>query len=94
MKSIQSKHLGLSPLLQRAIALVGLILISPVLLITALLIRLESPGSPIFTQTRVGLHGRRFAFYKFRSMRVASDPKYVDVSTIKSDRDGVCKKLF
>lgn len=94
MNSIQKTNVGLSPLLQRMVALVGLILISPVLLVTALLIRLESPGNAIFKQTRVGLHGRRFAFYKFRSMRVSTDPKYVDVSKIASDRDGVCKKFF
>ena len=94
MNSIQKTNVGLSPVLQRMVALVGLILISPVLLITALLIRLESPGNAIFKQTRVGLHGRRFDFYKFRSMRVSTDPKYVDVSKKESDRDGVCKKFF
>lgn len=85
---------NLYPLLQRFIALLGLIVMSPVLLLVALLIRLESPGNPFFSQTRVGLCGRRFSFYKFRSMRVSSDPKYVDVSKLKSDRDGVCNKFY
>jgi len=87
-------HLGLSPLLQRFVAFLGLLVISPFLVLVALMIRLDSPGSPIFCQTRVGLNGRRFSFYKFRSMRIETDPKYVDVSAIPSDRDGVCKKLF
>lgn len=86
--------IGLSPTLQRLAALVGLIALSPLLLVVAALIKLESPGSALFTQTRVGLNGRRFAFFKFRSMRTQSDPKYVDVSKIESDRDGVCKKFF
>lgn len=86
--------LSLYPVLQRMVAVIGLILISPVLLLTAILIRLESPGNPFFVQTRVGLCGRRFSFYKFRSMRTPEDPKYVDVSQLKSDRDGVCNKFF
>lgn len=89
----QSAKVGLSPILQRSVALVGLILIAPALLLVAILIRLESPGNAIFKQVRVGLNGRRFDFYKFRSMRVSSDPKYVDVSRMKSNRDGVCKKF-
>ncbi len=42
--------------------------LSPVLLTTALLIRAESPGSPLFRQTRIGLRGRPFTLFKFRSM--------------------------
>ncbi len=46
------------------------ILFSPVMLITALLIKLTSPGPLIFKQERVGLHNRTFQMYKFRSMQV------------------------
>jgi exopolysaccharide biosynthesis polyprenyl glycosylphosphotransferase len=46
----------------------ALVLVSPVMLVVALLIRLTSPGAVIFRQTRCGLNGRRFVFYKFRSM--------------------------
>lgn len=87
-------QVGLSPLFQRSCALLGLIILSPVLLVLACLIAIESPGSVIFKQVRVGENGRRFNFYKFRSMRTSTDPKYVDVSAMKSDRDGVCNKFF
>ena len=40
----------------------------PLLLITALLVRLDSPGPVVFTQERTGRHGRRFRMYKFRTM--------------------------
>ena len=46
-----------------------LLLTAPVLLITALLIRIESPGPVIYRQERVGLGGRTFTLWKFRSMR-------------------------
>lgn len=48
---------------------VGLILMSPLLLLTALIIKLESPGSVFYTQERMGLDGRPFHMIKFRSMR-------------------------
>jgi exopolysaccharide biosynthesis polyprenyl glycosylphosphotransferase len=51
-----------------AIAGAGLIVMSPFMLATAILIRLTSPGPAIFRQVRCGLNGRRFLFYKFRSM--------------------------
>ncbi|PJF24142.1 MAG: undecaprenyl-phosphate glucose phosphotransferase, partial [Phototrophicales bacterium] len=50
-------------------ATVGLVLLSPFLLLTALLIRLESPGPVFYTQERMGLDGRPFQMIKFRSMR-------------------------
>jgi exopolysaccharide biosynthesis polyprenyl glycosylphosphotransferase len=46
----------------------ALLLLFPVMLLIALLIRLTSPGPAIFRQERCGLNGRRFVFYKFRSM--------------------------
>jgi exopolysaccharide biosynthesis polyprenyl glycosylphosphotransferase len=48
---------------------VGLVLLSPFMLLTALLIRLESPGPVFYTQVRMGLDGRPFQMIKFRSMR-------------------------
>jgi exopolysaccharide biosynthesis polyprenyl glycosylphosphotransferase len=51
-----------------AAAAVALVLLSPFMLLIALLIRLTSPGPAIFRQERCGLNGRRFVFYKFRSM--------------------------
>jgi polysaccharide biosynthesis protein PslA len=50
------------------IASVALVLLSPVLLFAALMIRLTSPGPAIFRQQRVGLNGRAFTMLKFRTM--------------------------
>ena len=50
-----------------------LVLTSPIMLLIALIIRLDSPGPVIFRQTRVGQHGKIFVLYKFRSMFDGSD---------------------
>ena len=48
----------------------GIIITSPIMLISAILVKLSSPGPVIFKQERVGLHNKPFYMYKFRSMRV------------------------
>ena len=52
--------------------MLGLSLIWPLLALLALLIRLESPGSPLFRQARVGRGGRPYTVYKLRTMRAGS----------------------
>jgi exopolysaccharide biosynthesis polyprenyl glycosylphosphotransferase len=49
-------------------SLFGIVILSPILIITALAIKLESKGPIIFSQDRVGWHGNIFKMYKFRSM--------------------------
>jgi exopolysaccharide biosynthesis polyprenyl glycosylphosphotransferase len=51
-----------------AIAAAGMVALAPFVAVIAVLIRLTSPGPVIFRQVRCGLNGRRFLFYKFRSM--------------------------
>ncbi len=53
----------------------ALIVLSPLLLTIAIVIRLTSPGSAIFHQERVGRGGKPFRIYKFRSMRVDAEEK-------------------
>ena len=86
------KHRGIPMVMQRFAALLALISLSPFLLITMLLIRLESRGNCFFSQDRIGKYGRHFKMYKFRSMYLKTDPNYREPDPSQSDRDGVCKK--
>jgi len=54
-------------------ALAGMIIASPFLLLTAVAIKLDSPGPVIFRQKRLGKDGREFEIYKFRSMTVNAE---------------------
>lgn len=51
----------------------GLIVLSPLFLIVAVLIKSDSRGPVFYRQVRVGLHGKDFRIFKFRTMRVGSD---------------------
>jgi exopolysaccharide biosynthesis polyprenyl glycosylphosphotransferase len=67
-------------------SLLLLLLLSPVMLTIALLIKRESPGSIFFRQERIGEHGRRFKMLKFRSMYQDADRRWHEVA--KRDDDG------
>lgn len=56
-----------------ALALVALAVLWPLLLVVALAIHLDSPGPALFRQTRVGIDGRPFQIFKFRSMVVDAE---------------------
>ncbi len=65
--------------IKRLIDLVGatalLVVLSPLMLVTALAVKFSSRGPVIFRQTRIGRGGAPFQFYKFRSMRVDADDR-------------------
>ena len=65
--------------LDLAVAVAGLILTAPVMLIVAVAIRLESPGPAVFRQRRVGQGGREFTFYKFRTMFVDARERFPEL---------------
>jgi Undecaprenyl-phosphate glucose phosphotransferase len=79
---IQRLPLSLSELARKrgldVIVATGLLVaLAPLLLLIAILIRLESPGPVIFTQRRKGFNGQEFTIFKFRSMRVMEDGQVI-----------------
>ena len=90
---INIRHVPLSNtfnmMVKRAMDIVGslfcIVLFSPIMAVTALLIKLTSPGPLIFTQERVGLHNQPFKMYKFRSMEVQTKEEEKKGWTVKND---------
>ncbi len=75
--------------IKRIVDLVGavtaIILFSPIMIVTAGLIKLTSPGPLIFKQERVGRHNKTFYMYKFRSMEVQKEQEEQKAWTVKND---------
>ena len=74
------------------IAAAGLLVLAPFMALIAILIRLTSRGPAIFRQVRCGLNGRRFVFYKFRSM-VENAEELRDTVAHLNARDTVVFKI-
>lgn len=73
-------------------AVTALILVAPVMLLTAIAIKLESPGPVFFKQVRSGRNGRKFVMFKFRSM-VADAEKLRDQLAHLNEMDGPVFKI-
>ncbi len=61
-------------IVERFLAVIALVLLSPILLVAAVAIRLESPGPAIFRQKRVGYRGEHFTIFKLRTMATPTSP--------------------
>ena len=80
--------------LDLTIALTGLLLLWPLMLLISLAIMIDSPGKPIYTSRRIGKNFRRISIYKFRTMRNSADKEkermqtqnsYLDISEALKD---------
>lgn len=84
---------GLKRFLDIVFSLAALIILSPLFLILAILIKLNSPGPVFFVQVRIGQHGRSFCFYKFRSMYVDAEQRKNELLARNESADGVIFKM-
>ena len=75
----------LKRILDIAVAVTALIILSPVMLITAVMIKLDSKGPVLYSQERVGLYGKTFFVHKFRSMKQDAEAKCGPVLAAEGD---------
>ena len=73
--------------------IVGVILSSPIMLVTVIAIKLDSPGPILFKQTRVGQNGRHFKMYKFRSMYIDAEERKKELLEQNELEGGVMFKI-
>lgn len=74
-------------------ASIGIVLTSIVALFTVVAIKMESPGPAIFAQNRVGLNGRTFKLYKFRSMCMDAEKKKAELQKYNQVEGGLMFKV-
>jgi len=83
--ALRGWRLTLKRAMDITVSAAGLILLSPLLLLIALLIKLDSPGPVFYSQIRVGLDGKPFPMLKFRSMRVGAEDETGPVWATEDD---------
>lgn len=76
-----------------AVAMVAIILTGPLMLLIAVLLRVTQGSGVIFSQTRVGMHGRSFTIYKFRTMSVDAEDRYAELAK-RSHTSGAAFKMI
>lgn len=74
-------------------AAVGLLCLSPVMLLVALIVKLDSRGPVLFRQVRMGHGGRTFRFLKFRTMTVDAESRLADLESRNESPGGVLFKI-
>jgi len=87
----KTSHLVVKRMIDIVGSSLALVALSPVFLIAALAIKLTSPGPVLFKQERCGLNGRRFTFYKFRSMINDAEQRRVEVAHLNEMQGPVFK---
>ncbi len=75
------------------VSLTAIILLSPLLIVVAILIKMEDGGSIFFSQTRIGRDGKPFKMYKFRSMRVDAEMLKEKLMKQNESKDGIIFKI-
>lgn len=96
-KLIWQARFAITPLAKRmldiSVSLIALILLSPILLVVAALIKLESKGAVIFKQNRIGLNGVPFIMFKLRSMSCDAEQQRKNLEQSNETANGVIFKI-
>jgi exopolysaccharide biosynthesis polyprenyl glycosylphosphotransferase len=80
-------------IIDKALALIALVVLVPVILATALAVKLTSPGPAFFRQVRVGLRGREFEMLKFRTMYTDAEERRAELAAMNTHSGGTLFKI-
>ncbi|WTV74100.1 sugar transferase [Streptomyces sp. NBC_00028] len=80
-------------LTDRVLAVLGLVLLAPLMAAIAVVVRLDTPGPVFFRQRRLGLDGRAFTMIKFRSMQRDAEHRKAGLAELNQHRDGLLFKI-
>lgn len=90
---LQSNKKMFKRLIDLGVSAALLLVLSPLFLLVSLIIKFESPGPIFYKQERIGLLGKVFNIYKFRSMRVDADKYLLDLLSSQGDEEAVFSKV-
>jgi len=91
--SFNKLHLLVKSVIDIIGAIIGLVVLLPVFLLTAIAIKLDSPGPVIFKQKRVGARGNEFNIYKFRSMYIDAEARKQELEALNKINGGLMFKI-
>jgi exopolysaccharide biosynthesis polyprenyl glycosylphosphotransferase len=83
----------LKRLLDIIVASLGIIIFAPIFIVIGITIKLSSPGSVFFRQERIGLHGKVFYIWKFRTMLPNASAMQTDLEAQNQAKDGIMFKI-
>ena len=90
---ITGKDFWTKRILDFCFAAVFLLLFSPIYAVIAVAIKLDSPGPIFYRQTRIGLRGKQFQVWKFRTMRTDAEKLQKELETLNEVKDGIIFKI-
>ncbi|MDZ7960106.1 MAG: sugar transferase [Aulosira sp. DedQUE10] len=90
---ITSKDFCIKRSLDFCVAAILMLLLSPIFLVIAIAIKLDSPGTVFYRQTRIGLRGKPFKVWKFRTMRSDAEKLQRELETLNETKDGIIFKI-
>lgn len=91
--ALTGRDFWLKRLFDICFASVFLIFTFPIYIVIAIAIKLDSPGSIFYRQTRIGLSGKSFQVWKFRTMRSDADKLQKELEALNENKDGVLFKI-
>jgi lipopolysaccharide/colanic/teichoic acid biosynthesis glycosyltransferase len=84
----------LKNIFDRTFSLVALVILSPLLVLIAIAVRLDSKGPALFKQKRIGLCGKPFIIYKFRGMHVDARERFPQLYNYKYSEEEISRLYF